>query len=191
MERVAQVGDDLSRRAVQLAPDDAVAWYGRGWVLWSQSRFDAALAANAKAIQLDPSRALFYVSRAFFTISIQPEAALPVLDRARDIDSTFDGFASRLACRAFLSLGRYDEAVQNCERAMATDDSWLVDAYLTAAYAQKGDIARAAEAKARLLEGQPGFTLEVPRGADERRGEEWLWDRQITAGLRKAGIPER
>jgi hypothetical protein len=42
---------------------------------------------------------------------------------------------------------------------MATDESWLVHLYLTAAYAQKGDMARAADAKARLLSRKPGFTL--------------------------------
>jgi TolB-like protein/tetratricopeptide (TPR) repeat protein len=194
-ERCFRDADDLSRRAIALAPDNAVAWYVRGWILWQQYRFDAALAANAKSIQLDPSRALFYVSRAVFTLSIgHPETALPILDRARDIDSTFDGVASRVACRAFLSLGRYDEAVQSCERAMATDESWLVHLYLTAAYAQKGDMARAADAKARLLSRKPGFTLAElsdPKNPPDAERFREQWEKHITAGLRKAGIPER
>jgi len=194
-ERNLLEADDLSKRAVQLAPDDADAWHVRGWVLWNQDRYDAALAANAKSIELDPSYAGSYVSRAVYTISIgQPEAALPLLDRARDIDSTIDGVALRVACRALLSLGRYAEAVQSCERAMATDESFFVNVYLTAAYAQKGDMARAAEAKARLLSLRPGFTLETlamhSRGPDVQRFHK-QWDAHVTAGLRKAGIPER
>jgi serine/threonine protein kinase/TolB-like protein len=194
-ERNLLEADDLSKRAVQLAPDDADAWHVRGWVLWNQDRYDAALAANAKSIELDPSYAGSYVSRAVYTISIgQPEAALPLLDRARDIDSTIDGVAYRVACRALLSLGRYAEAVQSCERAMATDESFFVNVYLTAAYAQKGDMARAAEAKARLLSLRPGFTLETlamhSNGPDVQRFHK-QWDSHVTAGLRKAGIPER
>jgi serine/threonine protein kinase len=190
-----QQADDLSKWAVQLAPDDAYAWSVRGWILWSQFRFDAAVAANARALQLDPSHAPYYAQSAQFSISMgRPEAALPVLEQAIDIDSSIDGYASRLACRAFLSLGRYDEAVQRCERAAATDESWLVQVFLTAAYAQKGDMARASEAKARLLRYVPDLTLETFEGlmnsADAARYRE-QWDKHITAGLRKAGIPER
>jgi len=194
-ERNLQQADDLSKRSIQLAPNDADAWYVRGWVLWNQVRYDAALAANTKAIELDPSYAKSYVARGLYTISVgQPEAALPMLDRARDIDSTVDGVASRTACRAFLSLGRYDEAVQSCERAMATDESLFVHIYLTAAYAQKGDMARAADAKATLLRLSPLLTLEAlkPHSGkpDVQRFRE-QWDKHVIAGLRRAGIPER
>jgi len=194
-ERNLQQADDLSMRAIRLAPNDADAWYVRGWILWHQDRYDAAITANAKAIDLDPSYAKSYVARGLYTISIgQPEAALPALDRARDIDSTVDGIASRTACRAFLSMGRYDEAVQNCERAMATDESVFAHVYLTAAYAQKGDMARAAESRARLLQLRPSLTLETLRGhsnkSDAKRFRE-QWDKHVIAGLRTAGIPER
>jgi tetratricopeptide (TPR) repeat protein len=194
-ERNLQQADDLSMRAIRLAPDDADAWYVRGWILWHQDRYDAALTANAKAIDLDPSYAKSYVARGLYTISIgQPEAALPVLERARDIDSTVDGVASRTACRAFLSMGRYDEAVRNCERAMATDESVFAHVYLTAAYAQKGDMARAAESRARLLQLRPSLTIETLRAhsskSDAKRSRE-QWDRHVIAGLRTAGIPER
>jgi adenylate cyclase len=194
-ERNLEQADGLSKRAIQLAPNDADAWYVRGWVLWHQDRYDAALTANAKAIELDPSYAKSYVARGLYTISIgQPEAALAMLDRARDIDSTVDGVASRTACRAFLSLGRYDEAVQNCERAMATDESLFAHIYLTAAYAQKGDMARAADAKATLLRLSPRLTLEALKrhsGKPDIQRFREQWDKHIIAGLRKAGIPER
>jgi adenylate cyclase len=196
-ERLLQEADDLTDRAVKLAPYDAMGYYVRSLVLWRQFRFDAALAANAKAIQLDPSRADFYVSRAQETMSIgKPASALPMLDLARDMDSSVDSYTSSITCRAYLSLGRYDEAVQNCERAVALDSSnFFVHLFLTAAYAQQGDLARAAEAKTRLLRVKPGFTLRyftdvsVPKADTQRFAEQW--DKHVMAGLRKAGVPER
>jgi serine/threonine protein kinase/tetratricopeptide (TPR) repeat protein len=189
-----QEADDFSIRAVQLAPDDPYAWSVRGWVLWSEYRFDAALAANARALELDPADALYYAQRALLAISTgQPQEALPILEQARDIDPTIAGYALRLGCRALLSLGRYDEAVQNCERASALDESWLAHMYLTAAYAQKGDLAHAAEARERLLRQRPDFTLDalavLMSEPDALRFRE-QWDKHVMAGLRKAGIPE-
>ncbi len=77
---------------------------------------------------------------------------------------------------------------------METDESLFVHIYLTAAYAQKGDMARAADAKATLLRLSPLLTLEAlkPHSGkpDVQRFRE-QWDKHVIAGLRRAGISER
>jgi serine/threonine protein kinase/tetratricopeptide (TPR) repeat protein/TolB-like protein len=195
-EKLLQEADDLSERALRLAPNDAIGYHVRAIVFWRQLRIGAALAANAKAIELDPSNAQFYVSRAQQTMTVgKPAAAIPMLDLARDVDPSVDNYASAMACRAHLQLGRYDEAVQNCERAVALDSSnFFVHLFLTAAYAQKGDLARAAEAREGLLRLKPGLTLKYfdsdrPRADLQRFADQW--DKHVIAGLRKAGVPER
>ena len=71
----------VAERAEQLGYD--MLWAG-DHVVFHIPRLEVftTLAANAKSIQLDPSRALSYVSRAVFTLSIgQPETALPMLEK--------------------------------------------------------------------------------------------------------------
>ena len=53
-----------------------------------------------------------------------------------------------------LSLGRYDDAILPAE-SLAFVDYWVRLLYLVAAYAQKGDLAKAAVAKTELLKRQP------------------------------------
>jgi adenylate cyclase len=48
--------DDLTARAVTRSPSYAYGWYVRGEALFWQKRWEAALDANARAIELDPSR---------------------------------------------------------------------------------------------------------------------------------------
>lgn len=123
----------------------------------------------------------------------QPVAALPLLARAIDISPTVAGWASRNACHSYLALGRYDEAIESGEKAAAEDDFWTVHECLAAAYGHKGDAARAAAAKARLLQRRPEFTIEwlkefsFSNNVLYREQEE---AHNVTA-LRKAGIPER
>lgn len=110
-----------------------------------------------------------------------------------EIDPSIVGYALRQACHSHLLLGRYDEAIESCEKSAAQDETWLVHVYLTAAYTQKGDVVRAAAAKSRLLLRKPGLTM--ARLKELRHSDHPLYREQfeshIAAGLRKAGLPER
>ena len=91
-----------------------------------------------------------------------------------------------------MALGAYDEAVRECERIATASDNWYLYANLTAAHAMRGDAAKAAQAKDKLLKVVPGFTL---ARYDARHllvvPEALAMDRaHLVAGLRKAGVPE-
>ncbi|MEP6997253.1 MAG: adenylate/guanylate cyclase domain-containing protein [Betaproteobacteria bacterium] len=195
-KRLAHEADDLTRRALALAGDDAFAWRVRAEALRLQYRWDAALDANATAIKLDPSRSSTLGTRALYMIwTGRPAEALPLTVKALEINPGDRGFELRVACRAYLSLRQYDEAIAACEKSAVEDDYWNVNAYLAAAYAQKGELAKAAAAGVQVLKRQPKLTikwykdliLQVSDNAAYRQES----DEQLFAGLRKAGIPEK
>jgi Flp pilus assembly protein TadD len=89
-------------------------------------------------------------------------------------------------------LGRYDNAISACEKALASGDEWRRRLYLVAAYAQKGDMAKAAVEKAALLKLQPKITITWLNASVTSNNPIFLQQREANhvAGLRKAGIPE-
>jgi tetratricopeptide (TPR) repeat protein len=125
----------------------------------------------------------------------QPAAALALVDQqlARDPQAKESlGWAALQQCRAYMALGRYDEAIAACERDIALDSWWLPHAYLLAAYAHKTETAKIGVERAALLKLRPGFSIgdfKALRFSDNPS----FWDQTEThlfAGLRKAGIPE-
>ena len=96
------------------------------------------------------------------------------------------------ACHAYVHLGRYKEALDRCERAVASDNFYWVYLDLVAAYAQTGDMARAEAAKAQLLKRVPDFT--ISRLLAKQFSSDPVWNEEIRTrfvpGWRKAGLPE-
>jgi tetratricopeptide (TPR) repeat protein len=93
---------------------------------------------------------------------------------------------------AHLVLGHYDDAIADCEKAVAVQDLWLRRAYLVAAYAQKGDMAKAAAAKTELLKQQPNISIARLKELGFSDNPVYLQQREdhMYTGLRKTGIPE-
>ena len=183
-------------RAINLAPQDARAWDARAEALLQQQRWDAALEASATSVRLDPSNPTLMHDRAFVLMWVgRPAEALPFSVRAIEIASDDDVIAEyrRLLCRAHLVLGRYGEAITECERAASHANFWSIHEFLTAAYALKGDMERARAAKERLLRARPGFTISWIEGYVALQPPTWQeqFRTHVIAGLRKAGVPER
>jgi tetratricopeptide (TPR) repeat protein len=194
-ERMAHEADDLTRRALAIAGDDAFAWRVRAEALRLQYRWDAALDANATAMRLDPARASNLGNRALYMNWMgRPTEALPLTAKAIEINAAGRSFELRVACRAYLQLGRYDDAIAACEKSAAEDEYWTVHAYLVAAYAQKGETAKAATAKVELLKRQPKLTIKWYKDLLLQVSDNTSFHEQdethLLAGLRKAGIPE-
>jgi tetratricopeptide (TPR) repeat protein len=126
----------------------------------------------------------------------QPEEALVLVERQLALDPNNQeemGWVMLQRCRAYMALGRHDDAIAACERDIALDDWWMPHLYLVAGYALKGEANKAAAEKATLLSLRSGTSI-----ADFKR----LYYSNIRAfvqqteanlltGLRKAGVPEQ
>ena len=65
-----------------------------------------------------------------------------------------------MTCKSLFSLGRYGDAVAACEKSAGVNNSWVDEVYLTAAYAQTGDLKKAKIARDELLKLHPNYTIE-------------------------------
>jgi tetratricopeptide (TPR) repeat protein len=194
-EQLMKELDDVSKRAVRADRDDPRVWSIRGWALAAQWQWDGAFEANAEALRIDPYRSASLGDRAWLLILTgRAEEALPVLDQAIALDphSSTVPLYLQFQCYAYLFLGRYDNAISACEKALVLEDNWQRHQLLVAAYAQKGDMAKAAAEKAELMKRQPNMTIARSTALLPSNNPIFLQQREAHAlpGLRKAGIPE-
>jgi adenylate cyclase len=189
--------NDLTSLAVGAAPGYAYGWFERGEALIAQKRWEAALEANARASELDPSRVIALDVRALYlTFLGRAEEAFPLLARSADIMPGGNYGTNQFAsCRAHLVLRHYDEAIAACERAASAGEHWVTHVYLAVAYAHAGNPAKAAAERNRVLAGRPEVTIAYMRqyakqGVDHPKQWEQI-DTIFEPGLRKAGFAEK
>jgi adenylate cyclase len=195
-DRLVQEMDDLSQRAVAIDDTYPAAWYARTIALYLQGRLDAALEANTRYAKLEQTRAAPLSQRAWLMLFMgrAPEA-LELVNQslARTSSNSFElSFALATRCSVEMRLGRYDETIADCEKAVANVDWWFAHALLAAAYAQKGDLANATAAKNKLLSLRPWYSLAEEKARQVSDNPTYLQQTEthFYAGLRKAGIPE-
>jgi adenylate cyclase len=198
--RLLREYDQLSQRLIATAVGEARAWNIRADALQRQWRWEAALEANAKAQKLDPTRFGTMAQHAHILIDMgRPQEALVVLDAAFSLQppASFAGWLSLNRCRAELALGRYDDAIDACEKAASGSDLYYrrlsVHMFLTAAYALQGNEGRAQSEKAKLLAQFPGASIAQFKANPISDAPTYLQQAEahLYAGLRDAGIPEQ
>jgi adenylate cyclase len=156
----SMVGDfesaiEMADRAVALNPNSFWAWHGKGWVYRTAGLPEEAVRSFERAIRMSPID--------------------PLLHRV------FAGMGY-----AFIELGRFDDAIVAGKKAQRQNPSYSA-AYrcLASGFAHLGRDAEAREAAARLLQGDPAFTIS---GWTARGGQSN--SKLLIEGLRKAGLPE-
>lgn len=194
-EGLLREANQLSMRAVALDGDNPRVWNARGWVRAWQQRWEESLTAYRKSLRIAP-----YVGGTIDDIAVvlpwsgRVEESLPLIDTAL-ADERFGAPASllRRKCGVYMYLGRYDEAVAACEKSAGIYTITLTYVYLTAAYAQRGDDAKAMATKKQLLKRWPDFTLARSRSLAPSDNAVYLQAREtnVLGGLRKARVPEK
>jgi class 3 adenylate cyclase/tetratricopeptide (TPR) repeat protein len=179
-----------SLRALELDKRDPRVWFARQVALEAQWRWEAALEANARGQALDPSR--FNEPILLLILAGRPQEALEPIARRNARLGKDDPNSLFAACNALLSLGRYQEALRKCERAVAEGADYWSYLNLVAVYAHTGDMARATEAKEQLMRNVPDFT--ISRFLAKRFSDSATWNESLRThfipGWRKAGVPE-
>ena len=184
--------DAASLRAASADPNNAEAWGTRAQVLLFRDQIDAAAQAVERALRLNPYVSDLHALRAQVLMARgDARDAVTELDRAIGLSPRGNtvGVMLNYRCRALLMLGRYDEAIESCERGLAFAPDWPDYMLLTAAYAHKHDMARAHAAKAELMRLHPHFTLRWHAAVSGSVRARQL-EPTVYAGLRKAGVPE-
>ena len=189
-DRLLAEMDRDSRRAIALDERDPLAWTARAWALAMQGQWQAAFEASDRAVALDPSR--FWTRSGFYILTGRSAEALRQIAKRDSMMGTPDSSLLFNACHAHIHLGQYKEGLSDCERAVADNNDYWVYLDLTAAYAQTGDMTRAAAAKAQLMKRVPDFT--ISRLEAKQFSNNPVWNEEIRThfipGLRKAGVPE-
>jgi tetratricopeptide (TPR) repeat protein len=194
-DRLVQEIDDLSLRAIESDQDDRRTWYIRGFALELAWRWDASLDAFAQVLRLDPQFTGAYTMRAWVLTSMwRVDEAFAEFNNAIAVDprAAKDPQLLHFRCRTHLLLGHYDDAIHDCELAAARESWFGPRVWLTAAYAQKGELAKAQAAKGELLKRNPGYSIARAKSSRMSDNSTYLQQAEthLYAGLRKAGIPD-
>jgi len=194
-DRVVRRWDELTARAVRLNPNHPAVWAARAPVLSYLGQWNAALEASEKSVRLDPYSAARVVDHAdILTNAVaRPAEALALMEQLIAVDPPGGFGEMNQACEAHLLLGQYEQAITRCEKAKGLwSDDWWVDLFLAAAYANHGDVAKAAAAKAEVLRLVPGYSIARLKANGYFLNPDFirLAEEHFYSGLRKAGLPE-
>lgn len=135
-------------------------------------RYERALAANARALELDPANFTARLNRALLTGETgDPEAALPLLEKLLEEAPADSRVLSGLGA-ALRALGRDDEGIAHCLRALELDpDSAAAHYNLSFAYLKEGDFARGWKHQGRRWSQHEARRFRSGLGAPLWRGE--------------------
>jgi serine/threonine-protein kinase len=139
-------------RAVELNPNLALAYDQYGWTFGEMGRFDEAIAAEKKALELDPLNNLLNTDLAFFLYwARRYEDAITQIRKTLELDSN-NGFAHLVLGWCLIGKGSKADARAEFQKATTLDDlPWYVGS-LGYACAVSGDRAKAEQALRELEE---------------------------------------
>jgi len=177
----------------------AAARFTLGVLRQMETRLPEAQKEFETAISLDPNnaRSYFHLGETLLYLG-QPEAAIPPLEKAIQLDPNAPNAASTHwalgTCQ--LLLGRVDQAIDLLQRALdANARMWVPYFYLAGAYGLQGDLEKARSALAESI----GLKPAIRSLARMRVENSWLanpqyWalqEKTLNVGLRRAGLPDQ
>jgi adenylate cyclase len=188
--------EGLIKRALALQPENSILRVANAQDLAWKSQWRAAVAEAETAISYDRNSALAYANAGTWKQYLgRSEDGVADLETALRLDPHGGGVPWRQfeLCRAYNLLGRWEQAIEWCDKAVAADapiSDALID--LAAANAWAGHDRQANDAVAKLRKARPGITLQGIWPEDQTTDDPTFkvqWAR-IVEGLRKAGLPD-
>ena len=186
----------LITRALVLQPENSMLRVANAQNLSFKDQFRAAVAEAETAISYDRNNALAYANAGSWKPYLGgSEDAVAALETALRLDPHGGGVPWWQAelCHAYNLLGRWEQAIELCNKAVAAEPE-LADAFidLAAANAWAGHDKEAKEAVARFQKARPGFTLQKLSPEDQKTDNPTFKAQfaRIVEGLRKAGLPD-
>lgn len=190
--------DDATRRALKIVPDLAGAHYASGLIHRSRGRHEAALAAFARSVELNPDFALAHAQQgAQLIYTGRPLEALPLIETALRI-SRPESPARPMFCwymgRAHFYAGKYGDAIPWLQQSVeGRGNLWYNRLYLVSALALAGDRDAAAEVLRAFNAEFPNFTLARVIASEQTNPNDnpiaVAARQQFHDGLLRAGMP--
>jgi tetratricopeptide (TPR) repeat protein len=179
---------ELAQKALALDPATTRAYRLLADIALFSKRYDLALGQIDRALEINPSDADNYAHRgSLFVWAGKAAEGLPWLEGALRFDRT-NGFAVARLCMAYYFVGRYNDAVDACDRALSRDPGrntqLLTHPTLAAIYAEMGRLQDAEGERAIVAHQWPFFdprTFAAQFGTPEARDH-------MLEGLKKAGF---
>jgi serine/threonine-protein kinase len=139
------------RRAIELNPSSAKAYYSLMLCLVQSGRFEPGRAALQKALDLDPFNMLYHTSSGWLEYyAKRPRVAIEKLEEALALDPTYPELKVALGA-AHEQLGLFKQAIEYMESAAGIYGTHpLVQAFLGSAYASAKETEKAFEVIATL-----------------------------------------
>jgi adenylate cyclase len=179
----------LAQQAVALDDSLPVAHRVLGLVYQWKKQPAQAIAALERAIALDPNDADSYASLAhILNFTGKPEEALRLAQKAMRLNPHYPSFYSATLGTAYLSTGRYEEAIAAFKEALIRNPDYLLaHIFLAVLYSGGGREEQARAEAAEVLRLNPQFSLEVWRQTVPMKDQavlESFLDRLRQAGLK-------
>jgi adenylate cyclase len=180
---------------LRLRPGSALAHSYKGLAYGAGLRWHEAMQEDDVALSLDPNLTPAYNNRAnAFSALGQPERALVEIGEAirrSPLDPQL-GIWNLVLGRAYLLLGRWDQAIEANLKARAQQTGFInIHLALAAAYAEQGDRKGAEASLADALALRPNLTLDWLQAHPLSNEPAYvtLANRTLYDGLRRAGLP--
>jgi adenylate cyclase len=178
-----------AQEAVRLAPGLPEVHVALGWALAWKRQHEAAIAEFERALVLNRN---FTNWRFAFALVFagEPARAVKVLEAHMRLDPFYEPYAPGIFGFACYLLKRHAEALPHLRECVSRAPNMRAGRlFLTATYAQLGQLDNARSEAAEVLRIDPSYTIDrSPVVTCLKRPEDFqhFWD-----GLRKAGLPER
>jgi len=192
-DKRVEAGKLLVKKAMELDPRDAIAYFAIGRLLMLQGEHDDSIAALKKSLELNPNFAQSYHGLGFaLTLAGELEEARKLTLTAIRLsprDPLMMGFTAVYALNRILAQD-FEEGLEWAKQTMRlpVSSGYWGPAVLAAAYAHLGQIEKANSAVQEALEAKPDLSISYLKKTLPTRHEDGI--EAYLSGLRIAGLPE-